>query len=63
MDLAEHIAKVLQEDQAKRYEARRRPANFWDDWLECEIFNAIQDLRADSKTHKAGNRLDFIKVD
>jgi hypothetical protein len=50
MDLATHIAKVLENDQKTRLKNTDDKKTFWMESLECEIFNAIQDLRADSRT-------------
>jgi hypothetical protein len=51
MDLAEHMAMVLEIDQQKRFAKMKVKYRFLDDPFEIEIFQKIVELRNESKTY------------
>lgn len=57
MDLMERIAWLLEIEQTNRYREAGCPDSdvFFQDYEECEIFNAIQDCRAQSTTFHPDN--------
>lgn len=55
MDLMERIAYLLEKEQKDRFRVAKDKKSFFKNHSECEIFNAIQDCRAQSTTYKKGS--------